>query len=76
MLQSIKSQTKAFHAGYPEIPVVPTMAPRRTDGKHTHIAGIPTRGTTGLFVRHDDDFALGLSERIPVRSIFGAPAAA
>lgn len=62
---------KAVHARYPDIPIIPTMAPWGTDGKHVRIAGIPTYGVMGLFIRDEDEFAHGLNERIPVMSFFG-----
>ncbi|MFQ6005549.1 MAG: M20/M25/M40 family metallo-hydrolase [Woeseia sp.] len=64
--------TKAVHARYPGIPVLPMMAPYGTDGKYVRIAGIPTYGVIGIFMRAADDFAHGLNERVPVRSFFGA----
>ena len=62
---------KAVHARYPGIPIIPSMAPWGTDGKHVRIAGIPTYGVIGLFIREEDDFAHGLNERVPVSSFFG-----
>ncbi len=64
--------TKAVHARYPGIPIIPTMVPYGTDGKHVRIAGIPTYGVMGLFLRVEDEFAHGLNERVPVKSFFGA----
>ncbi len=64
--------SKAVHARFPGIPIVPTMAPWGTDGVHVRIAGIPTYGVMGLFIRDEDEFAHGLNERAPVKSFFGA----
>ena len=63
---------KAVHARHPGIPIIPTMAPWGTDGKYVRIAGIPTYGVMGLFIRDEDEFAHGLNERAPVKSFFGA----
>jgi carboxypeptidase PM20D1 len=63
---------KAVHARYPDIPVIPTMAPWGTDGKYVRIAGIPTYGAMGLFIREEDNFMHGLNERLPVESFFGS----
>ena len=62
---------KAVHAQYPDIPIVPTMAPWATDGKYVRAAGIPTYGVMGLFLREEDDFSHGLNERVPVKSFYG-----
>jgi len=62
---------KAVHARFPGIPIIPTMAPWGTDGREARIAGIPTYGAMGIFIRDEDDFAHGLNERVPVVSFFG-----
>ncbi len=64
--------TKAVHARYPDIPIVPTMAPWGTDGKFVRAAGIPTYSIMGLYIRAEDDFSHGQNERAPVMSFFGA----
>ena len=46
------------------------MAPYATDGMVTRVAGIPTYGTMGVFIRPEDEFAHGLNERVPVRSFY------
>jgi len=63
---------EAAHAHYGDVPVVPYMAAYGTDGKETRIAGMPTYGVSGLFMREEDMFAHGLNERVPVRSFFTA----
>ena len=68
----IAAVREAVHARYPGIPIIPTMAPYATDGNHVRIAGIPTYGVMGLFLREEDEFAHGLNERVPVKSFFGA----
>lgn len=62
----------SVHARYPGIPVIPYMAPYATDGRETRIAGMPTYGISGLFVREEDEFSHGLNERVEVREFYGA----
>ncbi len=62
----VDAVTRAVHASYPEVPIVPDMAPYATDGKIFRAAGIPTYGVSGIFLKPSDDFAHGLNERIPV----------
>ena len=57
---------------YGEVPIINYMAAYGTDGTHTRIAGMPTYGVSGLFMREQDMFAHGLNERIPVRSFYTA----
>jgi carboxypeptidase PM20D1 len=63
---------KAVNARYPDIPIIPMMEPGGTDGMHVRIAGIPTYGVMGHFIRTEDEFLHGLNERVPVQSFFGA----
>ena len=57
---------------YGEVPVINYMAPYGTDGKHTRLAGMPTYGVGGVFIREEDIFAHGLNERVPVRSFYAS----
>lgn len=66
------SVSDAIAEHYGEIPVINYMAAYGTDGAHTRIAGMPTYGVSGLFMREQDMFAHGLNERIPVRSFYTA----
>ena len=63
--------TKAAHAQYPGIPVVPGMVPWATDGAVYRAAGIPTYGVSGSFIKASDSFSHGLNERLPVESFYG-----
>jgi acetylornithine deacetylase/succinyl-diaminopimelate desuccinylase-like protein len=63
--------TKAAHARYPGIPVVPGMVPWATDGAVYRAAGIPTYGVSGSFIKASDAFSHGLNERLPVESFYG-----
>ena len=62
----------AVHNQYPDIPIIPYMAPYGTDGKVMRQAGLPTYGVMGLFFRPEDEFSHGLNERVQVDSFFGA----
>ncbi len=64
--------TKAVHNQYPDIPIIPYMAPYGTDGKEMRRAGMPTYGVMGLFIKEEDEFAHGLNERVQVDVFFGA----
>ena len=57
---------------YGDVPIINYMAAYGTDGTHARIAGMPTYGVSGLFMREEDMFAHGLNERIPVRSFYAA----
>ena len=63
--------TKAAHARYPGLPVVPGMVPWATDGAVYRAAGIPTYGVSGSFIKASDAFSHGLNERLPVESFYG-----
>jgi acetylornithine deacetylase/succinyl-diaminopimelate desuccinylase-like protein len=64
--------TKAVHARFPGLPVVPVMSASATDGMFFRAAGVPTYGVSGLFIKASDDFAHGLDERVPLDAIDGA----
>ena len=64
--------TAAVHSLHPDIPIIPYMAPYGTDGKHMRIAGMPTYGVMGLFIKPGDEFAHGLNERVQVDVFFDA----
>ncbi len=66
------SVSDAVRAHYGDVPVISYMAAYGTDGTHTRLAGMPTYGVSGLFMREEDMFAHGLNERIPVRSFYAA----
>ena len=66
------SVADAVRQHYGDVPVINYLAPYGTDGGHTRIAGMPTYGVSGLFIREEDVFAHGLNERIPVRSFYAA----
>ena len=57
---------------YGLVPLVPHMSAGATDSQHTRLAGMPSYGVSGIFMRPEDMFAHGLNERIPVKSFYNA----
>jgi acetylornithine deacetylase/succinyl-diaminopimelate desuccinylase-like protein len=68
----IAGVTKAVHARYPGLTIVPNMSAGATDSMYFRALGIPSYGTSGLFMKAADDFSHGLNERAPVAAIDGA----
>lgn len=64
--------TRSIHDIHPGIPISPYLESGGTDGMIYRTAGIPTWGTSGVFMRASDVFAHGLNERIPVTSFYQA----
>ena len=64
--------TKAVHARYPGLPIVPAMSAGASDSMFYRALGIPSYGVSGMFMKSSDDFAHGLNERVPVATIDGA----
>jgi len=62
----------AANALYGAVPLVPYMEAGATDSLYTRLAGMPSYGVSGLFMRQEDMFAHGLNERVPVDSFFKA----
>lgn len=62
--------TRAVHAHYPGVPIVPYLESGGTDGKIYRIAGIPTYASSGLFTKSTDMFAHGLNERLAVPAFY------
>jgi carboxypeptidase PM20D1 len=62
--------TRAVHADYPGVPVVPYLESGGTDGKVYRTAGIPTFASSGLFTKPSEMFAHGLNERLPVAAFY------
>lgn len=64
--------TKAVHARFPGLSIVPSMSAGATDSMHFRALGVPSYGVSGLFMKDSDEFSHGLDERVPVSSIDGA----
>jgi acetylornithine deacetylase/succinyl-diaminopimelate desuccinylase-like protein len=62
--------TEAVRQHYPDVPIVPYLESGGTDGKVYRLAGIPTFGSSGLFIKPGEMFAHGLNERLPVRAFY------
>jgi hypothetical protein len=58
----------AIQAAHPGARVIPTQSSYGTDGATFRLAGIPTYGVGGLFIKESEQFAHGLNERIPFQS--------
>jgi len=61
---------RAIQATHPGARVIPTQSSYATDGATFRLAGIPTYGVGGLFIKESEQFAHGLNERIPVASFY------
>lgn len=68
----VAAVTKAVHARFPGIPIIPSMSAGATDSLHFRAVGVPSYGVAGLFSKASDSFAHGLNERVPVDAIPGA----
>lgn len=64
--------TKAVHAQYADVKLIPYMESGGTDGMHFRSAGIPTWAVSGRFMNPDEMFAHGLNERAPIKTFYGA----
>lgn len=67
----IAAVTKAVHARFPGLPIVPSQAAGATDSMYFRAAGVPSYGVSGLFMKDSDEFSHGLNERAPVSAIDG-----
>ncbi len=63
---------RAVAAAHPGVVPVPVMDAGASDSVYYRALGIPSYGTSGLFMKDSDIFVHGLNERIPVAAI--APA--
>ena len=68
----IAAVSKAVHARYPGVKVIPYMESGGTDGMHFRKAGIPAWGVSGIFMNPDEMFAHGLNERVPIKAFYDA----
>src|SRR4029453_9731106 len=62
--------TRSIHKYYPGVAVTPYLESGGTDGKIYRSVGIPTWGSSGVFIKPEEMFAHGLNERIPVKSFY------
>lgn len=61
--------TRAIHARYPNVDVVPGMSSGATDSMYFRNAGVPSYGVAPLFAKTNDTFAHGLNERLPAAEV-------
>jgi acetylornithine deacetylase/succinyl-diaminopimelate desuccinylase-like protein len=63
--------TKAVHARFPGVQIIPQMSTGATDGLEFRARGIPVYGVDGQWgVSPDDERAHGRDERVPVQSLW------
>ena len=65
----MKVVTRAVHARFPGVPIVPVMAAGATDSMHFRARGVPSYGISPIFMKGSDSFAHGLNERTPLSEI-------
>lgn len=63
--------TKAVHARYPGLPIVPAQDAGASDSMYFRAQGIPSYGVSGLFLEEGQSFIHGLNEKAPVAAIDG-----
>lgn len=68
----LNAVTKAVHARFPGLSIVPSMSAGATDSMYFRAVGVPSYGVSGLFMKDSDEFSHGLNERVPVSAIDGA----
>ncbi len=61
---------KAVHARYEGLKIMGYMSSGATDGMHFRNAGIPTLAVGSVFMNPDDNFAHGLNERLPKKTLY------
>ncbi len=61
--------TKAVHARYPGLPIMPAMIAGATDSLYFRARGIPSYGVGTLFTKASDVYAHGLDERVQIDGI-------
>lgn len=68
IMSAVETVTEAM---WPGVTVMPTMSTGATDGARMRRAGIPTYGTSGLFVDRNDMRIHGQDERLLKESLYG-----
>ena len=67
----VKAYTKAVHARFPGVAIIPQMSTGATDGLEFRARGVPVYGVDGQWgVSPDDERAHGKDERVPVQSVW------
>jgi len=65
----VAAVTKAVHANYPGVEIMPEMSNGATDSMFFRAIGIPSYGVGTVFIKASDDFTHGLNERVPSGAI-------
>ena len=66
----VDAYSKAVHARFPGVQIIPQMSTGATDGLEFRARGIPVYGVNGAWgVSPDDERAHGKDERLPVQSL-------
>jgi len=63
--------SKAVHARYPGLAIVPSQDDGASDSMYFRALGIPSYGVSGLFMEQGQSFIHGLNEKAPVAGIDG-----
>jgi acetylornithine deacetylase/succinyl-diaminopimelate desuccinylase-like protein len=67
----VAAVTKAVHARYPGLAIVPGQDSGASDSMHFRAKGVPSYGVSGLFMEEGQSFIHGLNEKAPVAGIDG-----
>ncbi|MFM5931890.1 MAG: M20/M25/M40 family metallo-hydrolase [Novosphingobium sp.] len=65
----VAAMTKAMHAIYPGLPIIPTQASGASDSMFFRAIGVPSYGASPTFIKDSDQFAHGLNERVPLSNL-------
>ncbi len=68
----IAAVTRAVHARYPGLAVVPSQSSGATDSMHFRAVGIPSYGVSGMFGKSGESFTHGLNEKSPLATLDGS----
>ena len=60
---------EALDIGYPNVPIIPSMASGASDSMWFRVRGVPSYGVAPVFIKDSDDFSHGLNERTPLANI-------
>ncbi|UYY59786.1 M20/M25/M40 family metallo-hydrolase [Sphingomonas sp. S2-65] len=61
--------TRAVHARFKDVPIVPVMAAGASDSMWFRARGVPSYGVSPIFMKSSDSFSHGLNERTPLSEI-------
>lgn len=65
----VTATTKAMHAIYPGLPIIPTQSSGASDSMFFRAAGVDSFGASPTFIKDSDQFAHGLNERVPLSNL-------